>query len=102
MKYSISEVVEFIAENDVKFVRLVFCDVFGRIKNVTVMADCIEEVCRNGKAFTPTGIDGFGNGRPAFVSRSGYAQRTAVASAAGARDPLYLFGEKAGRFFLLR
>ena len=43
MKYSISEVVEFIAENDVKFVRLVFCDVFGRIKNVTVMADCIEE-----------------------------------------------------------
>lgn len=31
MKYSISEVVEFIAENDVKFVRLVFCDVFGRI-----------------------------------------------------------------------
>ena len=60
MKYSISEVVEFIAENDVKFVRLVFCDVFGRIKNVTVMADCIEEVCRNGKAFTPTGIDGFG------------------------------------------
>ena len=60
MKYSISEVVEFIAENDVKFVRLVFCDVFGRIKNVTVMADCIEEVCRNGKTFTPTGIDGFG------------------------------------------
>lgn len=60
MKYSISDVVEFIQENDVKFARLVFCDLFGRIKNITVMADCIEEVCKNGKVFTPTGIDGFG------------------------------------------
>lgn len=60
MKYSISDVVDFIRENDVKFVRLVFCDLFGRIKNVTVMADCIEEICEKGKVFTPTGIDGFG------------------------------------------
>ena len=42
MKYSISEVVEFIAENDVKFVLLVFCEVFVRIKNFTLMEDCIE------------------------------------------------------------
>ena len=39
MKYSEDEVLQFVEEDDVKFVRLAFCDVFGRSKNVAILAD---------------------------------------------------------------
>ena len=32
MKYSPSEVLEYVAVEDIKFIRLAFCDVFGRQK----------------------------------------------------------------------
>ena len=38
MKYSPSEVLEYVAEEDIKFIRLAFCDVFGKQKNVAIMA----------------------------------------------------------------
>ena len=34
MDYSAQEVLQYVAEDDVKFIRLAFCDVFGRQKNV--------------------------------------------------------------------
>ena len=37
MDYSAQEVLQYVAEDDVKFIRLAFCDVFGRQKNVAVM-----------------------------------------------------------------
>ena len=37
MKYSAQEVLQYIAEEDVKFIRLAFCDVFGKQKNISVM-----------------------------------------------------------------
>ena len=39
MNQSDSEVLEFVAENDVKFVRLSFCDLFGVQKNIAIMAE---------------------------------------------------------------
>ena len=33
MDYKTSEVLEFIEENDVKFIKLAFCDIFGNQKN---------------------------------------------------------------------
>ena len=33
MSYSVSDILEFVEENDVKFIRLAFCDIFGRLKN---------------------------------------------------------------------
>ena len=36
MKYSKDEVIEYTREEDVKFIRLSFCDVFGRQKNIPV------------------------------------------------------------------
>ena len=59
MNYTIQDVIEFIKENDVKFIRLAFCDIFGRIKNFSVMSDRIEEVYKNGASFSPFGIAGF-------------------------------------------
>ena len=36
MKYTKDEVMQYVAEEDVKFIRLAFCDVFGRQKNISV------------------------------------------------------------------
>ena len=35
MKYSKDEVLQYVREDDVKFIRLAFCDVFGRQKNIS-------------------------------------------------------------------
>lgn len=37
MKYSKEEVLQYMREEDVKFIRLAFCDVFGRQKNISIM-----------------------------------------------------------------
>ena len=36
MDYKTSEVLGFIEENDIKFIRLAFCDIFGNQKNITI------------------------------------------------------------------
>ena len=38
MKYTPQEVIQFIQEEDVKFIRLAFCDVLGRHKNISIIA----------------------------------------------------------------
>ena len=37
MKYAVKEVLQFVEENDVKFIRLAFCDIFGTQKNISIM-----------------------------------------------------------------
>ena len=37
MKYSKKEVIQYVYEEDVKFIRLAFCDVFGKQKNISIM-----------------------------------------------------------------
>lgn len=39
MKYKASEILQFVEENDVKFIRLAFCDVYGHQKNIAIMPD---------------------------------------------------------------
>ena len=39
MKYSKHEVIQFVQEEDIKFIRLAFCDVFGRQKNIAIMPE---------------------------------------------------------------
>ena len=36
MKYSKEEVLQHVREEDVKFIRLAFCDVFGKQKNISI------------------------------------------------------------------
>lgn len=43
MKYSKEEVLQYMQEEDVKFIRLAFCDVFGKQKNISIMP---QELCR--------------------------------------------------------
>ena len=61
MKYSKEEVLQYVAEEDVKFVRLVFCDVFGRQKNISIMPDELNRAFTHGIAFDASAIAGFGD-----------------------------------------
>ena len=60
MKYTPEEVMEYVREEDVKFIRLAFCDVFGRQRNIAVMAGELRRAFEVGIAFDASAIDGFG------------------------------------------
>lgn len=51
MEYKKSEVLQFVAENDVKFIRLAFCDIFGIQKNISIMPEKLEEAFEKGIPF---------------------------------------------------
>ena len=61
MKYSKEEVIQYVQEEDVKFIRLTFCDVFGRQKNVSIMAEELPRAFEYGIAFDASAITGFGD-----------------------------------------
>ena len=57
--YTMSEVLEFVEENDVKFIRLAFCDIFGRQKNVSITPSELRRAFDKGVSFDASAIDGF-------------------------------------------
>lgn len=59
MTYTTREVIEFVEENDVKFIRLAFCDLFGRLKNISIMADELPYAFEHGVPFDGSSIRGF-------------------------------------------
>ncbi|MCI8639152.1 MAG: glutamine synthetase [Coprococcus sp.] len=61
MKYSRQEVEQYIEEEDVKFIRLAFCDVFGRQKNVSIMPPELPRAFEYGIAIDASAIAGFGD-----------------------------------------
>ena len=60
MKYTPEEVMQYVAEEDVKFIRLAFCDVYGKQRNIAVMAEELPRAFSQGVAFDASAIDGFG------------------------------------------
>ena len=61
MKYSREEVMQYVREEDVKFIRLAFCDVFGKQKNISIMPDELPRAFEYGIAFDASAINGFGD-----------------------------------------
>lgn len=61
MNYSKQEVMQFIQEEDVKFIRLAFCDVFGKQKNIAIMPSEIARAFHYGIAIDASAIEGFGD-----------------------------------------
>lgn len=61
MKYTPQEVIQFIQEEDVKFIRLAFCDCFGRPKNISIMPHELERAFKYGTAIDASAIAGFGD-----------------------------------------
>ncbi len=61
MKYSNQEVLQYVAEEDVKFIRLAFCDVFGKPKNISIMPEELPRAFEEGIAIDASAIAGFGD-----------------------------------------
>ncbi|MBQ1503859.1 MAG: glutamine synthetase, partial [Oscillospiraceae bacterium] len=61
MKYSKDEVLQYVQEEDVKFIRLAFCDVFGKQKNIAIMPDELPRAFACGISFDASAISGFGD-----------------------------------------
>ncbi|MBO4413133.1 MAG: glutamine synthetase [Clostridia bacterium] len=61
MRYSTEEVMQYVSEEDVKFIRLAFCDVFGKQKNISIMPDELPRAFEYGIAFDASAIKGFGD-----------------------------------------
>ena len=60
MQYYKDEVMQYVAEEDVKFIRLAFCDIYGRPKNISIMAHELERAFTYGIAIDGSAVDGFG------------------------------------------
>ena len=61
MKYSKEEVLQYVREEDVKFIHLAFCDVFGKQKNISIMPEELPRAFEYGIAFDASAIAGFGD-----------------------------------------
>ena len=57
--YTKSEVMEFIKEEDVKFIKLAFCDIFGKQKNISITDKEISLAFDKGIVIDATNIKGF-------------------------------------------
>lgn len=60
MKYSKEEILQYVAEEDVKFIRMAFCDVYGRQKNISIMPSELSRAFDTGIAIDASAIAGFG------------------------------------------
>ncbi len=57
MNNSPKEILRFVEENDVKFIRLTFCDIFGNLKNIAVMPNELEQAFSYGIPFDAVKFD---------------------------------------------
>ena len=60
MQYSGEDVQAFVREEDVRFIHLSFCDVFGRQKNIAILPTELERAFTYGIAIDASAIAGFG------------------------------------------
>ena len=60
MKYTPEEVMQFVQEEDVKFIRLAFCNVYGKQHNVAIMPAELKRAFTYGIAFDASAVEGFG------------------------------------------
>lgn len=59
MTHTIQEVLDFVRENDVQFIRLGFCDLLGVQKNISIMPAELPSAFENGVSFDAHAIRGF-------------------------------------------
>lgn len=59
MFYAKEEVMQFVREQDVRFVRLAFCDIFGQMKNISISASELPRAFDTGISFDASAVKGF-------------------------------------------
>ena len=60
--YDIATILEYIKEEDIKFIRLAFIDIYGKQKNVSIMPHELEKAFKYGISIDSMAIDGFESG----------------------------------------
>lgn len=60
MKYSIEEVLQYVSEDEVNFINLVFCDIYGTPKNISIMPSELNRAFEHGIAIDGSAVRGFG------------------------------------------
>lgn len=58
MEYTPKEILSFVEENDVKFIRLTFTDIYGQLKNIAIMPAQLSRAFENGIAFDSSALTG--------------------------------------------
>ncbi len=61
MLYSKQDVFDYVEQEDVKFIRLAFCDISGKQKNISIMPEELERAFTHGISFDASAIPGFGS-----------------------------------------
>lgn len=59
MKHTAQDILNYVEDNDVKFVRLTFCDIFGNQKNISIYSSELPYVFEHGICFDGSSIAGF-------------------------------------------
>lgn len=59
MLYTSEELLQYVQDNDVKFIRLAFCDICGTLKNIAIMPSQLERALEEGIALDPCMLAGF-------------------------------------------
>lgn len=60
MLYTADEVFDFVEQEDVKFIRLSFCDIYGKQKNISILPSEMRRAFEHGISFDASAICGFG------------------------------------------
>ncbi len=61
MVYTADEVYEFVRQEEIESIRLAFCDVYGRQKNISIFPDELKRAFTDGISFDASAIRGFGD-----------------------------------------
>ncbi len=59
MRYTESEMQEYLLDNDVKFIKMSFCDIFGRQKIIAIQPGLLHDAFSEGIAFDASRVEGF-------------------------------------------
>lgn len=59
MKYLKEDIIDLVQENDVKFIRLQFTDIFGNMKNLAITQSQLDKALDHGCGFDGSSIEGF-------------------------------------------
>lgn len=59
MNFNYDDVLEYIEQEDVKFIRLAFCDIHGNLKNISILPDEVKRAFTTGISFDASAIKGF-------------------------------------------
>ena len=58
MDYKKNEVLQYVAENDVKFIKLFFTDIFGSLKSLTIQPSLLQKAFEEGVSFDGSSVRG--------------------------------------------